>query len=240
VHLNATPPARPDSAPAPDAKTGAIGIAAILGGLATALGSVSLFAWLADEMLEGSTRAFDDAVRGALHAISSPGLTHAFRLITTLGSPVVLALLGVAAAGFFAWRRWWRGAVLLVVSMAGAGLLDLALKLTFHRKRPSAFFDYPLPRSYSFPSGHALFSLCFFATVAGLLSPRLPRQGVQRPLVWTVAALCVLLIGTSRVYLGVHYPSDVVAGYIAGLVWVAIVRTIDRVLHRRAAMRGGA
>ncbi len=110
-----------------------------------------LFGWLADEMLEGSTMAFDLRVRAAAHALASPGLTHTLRLVSRLGGPSVLAVLGVILMAVFVGHRWWRGAIILFVAMAGASVLDTTLKLAFQRARPAPYFGYPLPESYSFP-----------------------------------------------------------------------------------------
>jgi hypothetical protein len=101
----------------------------------------------------------------------------------------------------------------MVVTILGALVLDLSLKYAFHRPRPVPFFV-PAPYTYSFPSGHSLFSFCFYGVLAGLLTRRI-RSRRWRVLIWTLAALLVATIGLSRVYLGVHYPSDVIAGYLA-------------------------
>lgn len=221
------------------------GAPAALAGLATLVGlgvavvALFLFGWLADEMLEGETFAFDLRIRAAVHALASPGLTHLMLLASRAAGPSVLGPLGAGLVALFAWRRWWRGAALLAVSMLGAGVLDSTLKLAFHRTRPVPFFDYPVPASFSFPSGHALFSFCFFAAAAALLAPRL-RSAALRPLVWLVAAAAILVVGFSRVYLGVHYPSDVLGGYAAGLLWTSVIMVGDRVAHARARREGGA
>jgi len=130
-------------------------------------------------------------------------------------------------------RGWRRGAALVVITMAGAGLLDALLKQAFARVRPAAFFNYPLPVSHSFPSGHAFFAASFFGGLAVLISGRV-RSKALRAGIWVVAIGITLVIGLSRVYLGVHYPSDVLAGYAAATVWVAAVAFGDRVAsHRR-------
>jgi undecaprenyl-diphosphatase len=110
--------------------------------------------------------------------------------------------------------------------MAGALAMDVVLKHVFHRARPVAYFV-PQPRTYSFPSGHALGSFCFYLVLAGLLTARL-RDLTARVLIWMVAALLVAAIGFSRVYLGVHWPTDVIAGYAAAAFWVAGLVTVDR------------
>ncbi|HET9041415.1 MAG TPA: phosphatase PAP2 family protein [Gemmatimonadales bacterium] len=212
---------------------------ASLAGLAVAVLAMFLFGWLADEMLEGETLALDLRVRAATHAIATPGLTHALRIVSLVGGPSVLAVLGAVLAAVFVWHRWWRGAIVLLVAMVGAGLLDTALKLAFRRTRPTPYFGYPLPDSYSFPSGHALFAFCFFTAGAALLAPRLQHPAL-RWLVMVVALVLVLAIGFSRIYLGVHYPSDVLAGYAVGLLWSSVLIAGDRIAHARARRRGGA
>lgn len=229
--------APPDTPPA--AAPGALFGLASLAGLAVAVLAIFLFKWLAEEMLEGDTLAFDLRVRAATQAIASPGLTRALILVSLLGGPAVLAPLGAVLVAVFVRRRWWRGAILLPVAMVGAGVLDISLKFAFRRARPTAFFDYPLPGSYSFPSGHALFAFCFFTAGAALLAPRLRHPALRWP-VWAAAAALVLAIGFSRIYLGVHYPSDVLAGYTVGLIWSSVIIVGDRVAHARARRRGGA
>lgn len=237
IRVNAEQPAPPDTAPS--GSTAAFLGLATLAGLAVAVLAMFLFGWLAEEMVEGDTLAFDRAVRDSAHAIASPALTRVLTAVSVLGGPKVLVPMGVALAAVFGWRRWWRGAILLLVSMGGAGVLEFALKRAFHRPRPTPFFNYPAPASYSFPSGHALFAFCFFTTGAALLAPRL-HSPVLRGLVWTVAAIAILAVGFSRIYLGVHYPSDVAAGYAAGLLWSSVIVVGDRMAHARAMRRGGA
>jgi membrane-associated phospholipid phosphatase len=239
-----SPQVRPDSAAAPPdtppaPQPGALfGLASLIG-LGVAILALFLFGWLADEMLEGDTLAFDLRVRAAAQTLASPGMTRALVLVSRLGGPTVLGALGAVLTIVFLWRRWWRGAILLPTAMLGAGVLDMALKLAFKRARPTPLFEYPLPSSYSFPSGHALFAFCFFTAAAALLAPRLESLALKW-LVRLVALAAVLAIGFSRIYLGVHYPSDVLAGYAVGLLWSSVIVVGDRVAHARARRRGGA
>lgn len=188
------------------------------------------FGWLAEEVLEGDTLRFDNHIRSEVHANSTPALTGAMRFFTTVGAPQVEVPLATAILFVF-WRiRWPRAAVLLVIAMVGGGVLVGVLKLAFHRARPAPFFGLNPPGSYSFPSGHALFALCFYGMLASLLVSRTSRRS-HRVLIWIFATTLILAIGFSRIYLGVHYPTDVIAGYAAGFVWVFAVSFGDR-MHR--------
>ncbi len=199
--------------------------------LAASVLALIFFAWLADQVLEGDTRHFDLYVRLWIHGHASRGLTTAMEVITRFGSALFLFVASVLLILRFLLVRWKRAAVWLAITMLGAVVLDTTLKLVFHRPRPAPFFG-PEPHSYSFPSGHALASLCFYGVLAGLLTARI-RQPVVRVVLWIVAALFVGIIGLSRIYLGVHYPTDVIAGYMAATVWVGALIFADRMRTRR-------
>jgi undecaprenyl-diphosphatase len=205
-------------------------------GLSAAVLALFLFAWLADEMLEGDTNAFDEYIRLTLNSHASPNLTAVMRFFTAFGSPVVVLALSAAVVAIFYYLQWRRAVCLFPITIAGAFVLNTALKLAFQRPRPpDTFFGTPLPATYSFPSGHAMLSACFFGIVAALVSPRL-RSRASRVAIWIAAIILALAIGVSRIYLGVHYPSDVIAGYAASVVWIVTVASGDRLLRRR---RGG-
>jgi undecaprenyl-diphosphatase len=200
--------------------------AAVVLSFAVALLCLLLFAWLGREMLAGDTLRFDNAVRSRIHLFASPAVTRTMTIITHLGSRGLLVQLVIALI-VFAKLRWRRAAIWLAVTMAGALLLEVTLKWAYHRPRPTAFFG-DLPHSYSFPSGHALTSLCFYGVMAGLLSARI-KSVPWRIVLWTAAVLLIIAIGLSRIYLGVHYPSDVVAGYLAATLWVTAIIVLDHV-----------
>ncbi|MGZ3676925.1 MAG: phosphatase PAP2 family protein [Ktedonobacterales bacterium] len=208
--------------------------AVVLMSLAAAVGALVLFTWVAEEMLEGATARFDMSVRMCVHGFASPTLTSVMRFITEMGSSG-LAVVAVAAIGIFVARGWKRGVGWIVISLAGATVLSVALKYGFHRPRPVPFFA-ALPHSYSFPSGHALFSFCFYGVLGGLIAARVKSLWL-RVVVWASAVALVLAIGVSRIYLGVHYPSDVLAGYLAALVWVSSLVLADRVRKTRKGLK---
>lgn len=208
--------------------------AALAAGLVAAALALALFVWLGFQVRSGAPTAFDLTGRAGLRSLESPGLSALMWGASVYGAPIRLSPLGLLAAGVFLYRGWRRGALLVIVTLAGAWVLDTGLKMLFARARPSAFYEYyPAPESYSFPSGHALFAVCFFGGLAVLLTHRMQSRAMQA-LVWVVALAVILLIGASRVYLGVHYPTDVLGGFAVGVVWVTAVALGDRLAeHRR-------
>ena len=210
--------------PAADRRANLRWAAVIPVSLGLSVASLVLFSWLADEVLRKRTDRFDESVRYLIHQQSSPWLTAVMRFVTNLGNWQVI-LSGTLCLLLFYWYRRDGGHIrLLLVAIAGAGILDGVLKEVFHRTRPDPFFV-TKPTTYSFPSGHALISLCFYGLVAGIVSQTL-RERWQRVAVWSVAGVLVAMIGLSRVYLGVHWPSDVIAGYAAALIWMGAVRVM--------------
>jgi undecaprenyl-diphosphatase len=193
-----------------------------------------LFAWIADEMREGDTKHFDAALRSYVHEFASPGMTKAMFVFSFMGDRGLVIIM-IMAALLFLYERWRRGLVWLSLTMVGALILNITLKLSFARTRPVPFFG-TLPHSYSFPSGHSLLSFCFYGAVAGLIMARV-RSLWLRIVVWCAAALMVLAIGISRIYLGVHYPSDVLAGYLAGAIWVSAMTAADRIRKTRKGIK---
>jgi undecaprenyl-diphosphatase len=180
----------------------------------------TLFGWLANDILHGEKPSFDDLVRGAVHSWASPPLTYCALGITLLGSsPFLIPLSAILCWRFFKAGRKHAG-VFLVIAVGGAQALDEVVKLLFHRQRPEAFFGYHDPASYSFPSGHAFSSLTFYGVLGAIASAGIESR-FRKVVLWAAAALLPLLIGFTRIYLGVHYPSDVLAGYASALIWMA-------------------
>lgn len=189
--------------------------------VAAFLQSVAMFALLAQAYAAGYPIVQVDArLANALHANVVPSATTAFTAVTALGSTLVLGLVAGAAAVYLVRHRRGRDVALLGVTLVGAQLLTWILKTIFERPRPS--FDDPVATAswFSFPSGHALSSIAVYGAlayvfVAGARSPR------ARAVLASVALL-VAAIGFSRLYLGVHYLTDVLAGYSAGLAWLLL------------------
>ena len=210
----------------------------LLLGLATAILTLIFFGWLADEALEGETRHFDEATRMAVHELATPMLTTIMRGLSFVGSTLALSIGTIVAVVSFAMRKWGREAKLFAITMAGAGLLNVTLKLTFKRPRPVPFFDLSPPETYSFPSGHSLTSAVFFGALAAILTARLKSRNM-RMMIWIVCTAMFLSIGFSRIYLGVHHTTDVIAGFAAALIWILVVRFVELQLARRRRRKKG-
>ncbi len=193
---------------------------------------IILFVVLAQRIVgqTGLTR-FDLALTLALHQHGTAGLTRWLLRITLLGSSFTVTVVGIATGLLLLFERQNYLLAVWVAGLAGGGLLNQLLKWIFQRARPEFAATY---RSWSFPSGHAMVSLITYGLLAYLITLAFSRQVAR----WVVPALAllVLFIGFSRVYLGVHYFSDVVAGYGAGTVWlVACITAAELIRRRRSA-----
>ena len=210
----------------------------LLLGLATAIVALIFFGWLADEALEGDAQHFDEVTRAAVHQFATPLLTATMRGFSFVGSTIALTVGTIFVVFQFALRKWGREARLFAITMIGAGLLNITLKLAFKRPRPVPFFNLSPPETYSFPSGHSLTSAVFFGALAAILTARIKSKRVQVA-IWVVATAMFLLIGLSRIYLGVHYTTDVIAGFAAALIWILVVRFVEMELARRRRRKLG-
>ena len=191
--------------------------------VAVAMGAVLLFAWLAELTSRSGIPSFDTAGRAMVHAYAHPNLTFLMKAASAAGSGWVLWPSGVMIVALLANAGRAREGALFALAVVGANLVDEAVKLFFHRTRPDPWFGYPLPGTYSFPSGHAFVSFCFFLCLAEIVV-RDEWPKVRKVTIWLVAVLCTFTIGLSRVYLGVHYPTDVLAGYLAAIMWTTLIR----------------
>lgn len=199
-----------------------VGLLAALLGLAI---GVQAFLAIADEVSEGETRRIDLAVLLALRSHGDPAvplgpkwLTTAAMDVTALGSVTVLALVVLFVAGLFAALRRWREAGLLLLASGGGVALSQGLKALFGRARPDAGLHLVEAINASFPSGHAMLSAVVWLTLGALVA-RFASDRRVKVFALTGAAVIALLVGLSRVYLGVHWPSDVLAGWSLGAAW---------------------
>lgn len=202
-----------------------------------------IFRHIAEEVGEGDTRAFDRAI---IYALRTPGnlsrpigpdwLNVAATDITSLGSVTVLGVIVILVCGlFFSFRRW-REALLLLMASGGGLVITNILKDVFQRDRPPAILHAVPAINASFPSGHAALSATVFLTLGALIAHFAERRRVR---VYALSAAVILsvTVGCSRVYLGVHWPTDVLAGWCLGsawaLVWWGVALAWERTTHRR-------
>jgi undecaprenyl-diphosphatase len=197
----------------------------LLSGAAIAVLFTWAFSEVAEKVRAGSTQGFDDAVLHWMSAHQTKFLQTAMLEITSLGTGTVVGMI-VFIAGMFLWLNQHKhSAILLIAATLGGMMLDNLLKIGFNRPRPQIFKWGTYAVSSSFPSGHAMSSVIVYGTVA-YLAARLQQNVASRILTLSFAAAMIVLICTSRVYLGVHYPSDVLAGVIIGLAWAGFCMAI--------------
>jgi membrane-associated phospholipid phosphatase len=206
----------------------------LLGALLALALSLWAFGAIVDEqILEGETRT-DERLAVWLHGRATEPLTDVFRATTRLGNFITLFAVTLVAVVIF-WRRRERiDAAFVALAALGAQVLSTGMKLGFRRDRP--FFPDPLATesTFSFPSGHALVSLAVYGSIALVLARRLSSH-IERALLLGATALLVIAIGFSRLYLGVHFLSDVLAGYAAGAAWLAFLYVVLEVRARYAS-----
>jgi undecaprenyl-diphosphatase len=209
------------------------------------LAALLTFVAVADNVAGGNTERFDDWAVKVLRQPDDlakprgpPWLWEVGRDMTALGGIAFLSLLTASVAGFL-WLRKMYGAMLLVLVATGSGLVvSLLLKHSFHRPRPELVPHLSHVYTSSFPSGHAMLSATVFLTLGALLG-RFVHQRVLKAYFLLVAVTLTLLVGLSRVYMGVHYPTDVLAGWTAGLAWALACWLVARALQHRGVIEEG-
>ncbi|MGV8959127.1 MAG: phosphatase PAP2 family protein [Stenotrophomonas sp.] len=188
---------------------------------------LAVFVALADEIHELEAFHFDQTLLWRMHAMSSPLLDRGFVWISRLGYQWGVIPLDVLLVALVLTFRRWREGSFAAISVIGSALLNLASKPFFHRDRPGLWESIAPESSFSFPSGHAMGSMTLAATLVLLAWPTRWRWPVL-----ALGTLFVVLVGFSRVYLGVHYPSDILGGWSAALAWVSGVYLL--MFHGRA------
>jgi len=193
----------------------------------------------ASEVLEGETFAIDRGLMLALRHAGHPDipigpawLNAAMQDITAIGGTTGLTLLTLVITGFLLFLRKFATAGFVAASIAGGAVLSFALKAIFVRARPDVVPHLVVVDTSSFPSGHAMNSAIVFLTLGALLT-RTQKDRAVRIYLIAVAILLTLLVGFSRVYLGVHWPSDVVAGWVVGAGWATLCLAVARLMQER-------
>ena len=194
---------------------------------------------LTDEVVEGATRGLDRDILLAMRTpgdlsdpVGSPYLEEMARDLTALGGTVVITGATVLAAGFFLMRRSLGSMTYLLVAAGGGIALSSIGKEVFDRPRPDLVPHGSLVYTASFPSGHSMMAAVAYLTIGVLIARVLPQRR-QKAYVLAIAVILTVLVGISRVYLGVHWPTDVAAGWLAGAAWAVLCVLVARLLSRR-------
>lgn len=214
----------------------------LLASIALVSGLVLAFLRIADEMVEGEMEAFDNAILmlfrdpANVDQVIGPAWLHEMvRDITSLGSFAILGIVVVAVCSYLLLAHMRREALLVVCSVVGGTLLSTVLKMSYDRPRPD-LMAMSQQFTASFPSGHAMLSAVTFLTLGALLARLAPTRPLQ---VFAIGAAVVLtlLVGLSRLFMGVHYPSDILAGWCLGAAWALLCFIVATLLQRRGDIR---
>jgi membrane-associated phospholipid phosphatase len=204
-------------------------------GLAICFVILVVLSWLFQEVWQKEAFSFDTATLLKIHESASPGLDQLMLVITHLGNPeVVVGIFG----GTMLWL-WWKHrqleAKMLAIACFGAVVLNWGLKLFFAKPRPNLWPQLITETSFSFPSGHALGSLVFYGFLSYILANQFQRAAVS---IHSMAIVLIAAIGYSRLYLGVHWPTDIISGYGVGFLWLTTCITLLKILFQSASKEG--
>lgn len=202
-----------------------------------------LFVWLGSEIGEGETRRFDSRILLALRQsgdLAQPAGPHWLQAsmldLTALGGGTILTLVTLVAIGSLLAQRKRAEALFIAFAVGGGGLLNDLLKIGYARPRPDLVAHLVEVSSASFPSGHAMNSAVTYLTLGVLLARAVPDRSLKIFVLW-VGVLLTLIVGFSRVYLGVHWPTDVLAGWAVGSAWAGLCWIVAEQLRLRRGSR---
>jgi membrane-associated phospholipid phosphatase len=213
---------------------GYFGAQLLAGGLVL-VGAGWVFGGIAEGVVDGEPlTALDARLAAWFHAHAIEPVTQLMLGVSAMNGTLGISILSVLLALFFAWKRDWYWLLGLALAVPGGMLLNLLTKFAFHRQRPVFIDPIVTLSSYSFPSGHALASTVFYGTLAAYLVPRVKTAGWRAALL-VGTFLMVMLVGLSRIYLGVHFLSDVVGAIAEGLAWLGLCMVTVASLRRRQA-----
>ena len=205
-------------------------------GLVICVGALILFYLLANAVTnKGAVVQLDDNVAAVLNSWATPDMTRLMLGISLFGLQILWAV--VAAVAVYCWiKRQWNHLAMWLIAWLGSELLTQILKLSFHRPRPVVPHPLITAAQFSFPSGHASVSLVVYGMLAFFILLAV-RSAAIKTLVLVATILFVLLIGISRLYLGVHFFSDVAAGYVTGVIWLTLCIDGMNILEHRKYLR---
>jgi membrane-associated phospholipid phosphatase len=204
------------------------------------IGGVWIFGGIAEDVATGDPlTVLDREIAAWLHLHATPALTDAMIFVSLLASWPVATGICIFMAAYFIWKRSYYRLLALVLTIPAGMLLTVILKYAFHRSRPAWDDPILLIGSFGFPSGHAMAATLLYGFLAAFIARKV-RAWRWRVLVVLAAGMLIVLVGFSRLYLGVHYLTDVLAGMAAGSAWLALCLTaVGTLRHRRGILRQG-
>lgn len=210
-------------------RPGLVILAEIAAGIIFAVMSLWIFTKITDEVIERETAIFDNSIQSAIYSLRNPIATKIMATASFLGSKEFLFAISVILIIFFLAKNKKRTAITYTTILLLTAGLNNIIKLLIHRGRPDLL---PLEKTsfYSFPSGHSMNSLVFYGLLA-YFAYHYTRNKKVGIIVWIIALAIVVMIGFSRIYLGAHYPTDVIAGFVAGIFILASAIAIDKTLR---------
>lgn len=205
--------------------------------------SVLIFIEIGNQVTEGTTQQFDESIIKYFRSpanISEPVgpafINEFMRDVTSLGGGTVIALITIFVLGFLILQKRYNTMWLVLAATIGGGLITFGLKEFYGRDRPDLIFRLVEVSSLSFPSGHSMISAVVYLTQAAIIA-RIQKKMRIRIYILSVAMFLTFIIGLSRVYLGVHYPTDVLGGWTIGLAWASFCWFVTRYLERRNKLK---
>ena len=188
-------------------------------GLASCLSISFILAWLFQEVLEKEAFGFDSALLYWIHGYANPSLDGVMLTVTQLADASVVVFIVAVTLGILWWYNHRSEAKIFAIACLGAFILNTGMKLVFAKPRPQIIPSLIPETSFSFPSGHALGGFVMYGFLAYLLSAHFPKFS---KLIYTLAVFAIAAIGLSRIYIGVHWPTDIIAGYGVGYIWLML------------------
>ena len=199
-------------------------------GLAICLLIVYILAQLSEEVWEKEAFAFDKTILLWIHQFANPTWDNIMLNITKIGNPATVVTIAIITFGLFWWKKYQQEAKIFGIHALGGAILSNGLKLSFSKPRPQLWQQLITEKTYSYPSGHALGSMVLYGFIAYLLASHYPTFA---KIIYTFAVILIAAIGLSRLYLGVHWPTDVIAGYGVGYLWLMFSITMLKLQQSR-------
>lgn len=209
-----------------------------VGGLVVAIALLVILAELTEDVFRNEFSNFDQTVELNVHSWATPWLDGFFTFCSFVGGIVGIIVITTLTFGLLIWRKYYIEAISLLLAVGGGTIINLTLKQLFQRPRPEFWTsNFERPTSFSFPSNHATLAVCLFGYLLWL-----GLKFIRRPfwkVAWSILMLFLIgLIGLSRIYLGVHYPTDVIAGYLSASIWLLILVSGHTIYaHLRSRLR---